>query len=185
MVNYLIIFQGSGKTYTIGSSNTAELLDDEYGVIPRALEQIFHLIQVDKLFALSCVDQTKIRLGTGIGYPPSRPPKYEFKLWKYEFKLSKYELKLSKYELKSSKYELKSSKYEFKLSKYEFKLSKYDSNLNVFAVVVLYSPSCVVCEINSLHQVILLCTPTFSIIFVPGLLFTTPCPDTDTFFQMA
>ena len=164
LVNYLIIFQGSGKTYTIGSSNTAELLDDEYGVIPRALEQIFHLIQVDKLFALSCVDQTKIRLGTGIGYPPSRPPKYEFKLWKYEFKLSKY---------------------EFKLSKYEFKLSKYDSNLNVFAVVVLYSPSCVVCEINSLHQVILLCTPTFSIIFVPGLLFYTPCPDTDTFFQMA
>jgi hypothetical protein len=50
MITYLIIFQGSGKTYTIGSSNTSELLDDEYGVIPRALEQIFHVIQVDKLF---------------------------------------------------------------------------------------------------------------------------------------
>ncbi|CAB4042382.1 kinesin KIF27, partial [Paramuricea clavata] len=48
MITYLIIFQGSGKTYTIGSSNTSELLDDEYGVIPRALEQIFHVIQEHK-----------------------------------------------------------------------------------------------------------------------------------------
>ena len=103
--------------------------------------------------------------------------KYEFKLSKYEIKLSKYEFKLSKYEIKLSKYEFKLSKYEIKLSKYEFKLSKYE--------IKLYSPSCVVCEIDSFHQVILLCTPTFSIIFVAGLLFYKPCPDVSAYVQTA
>ncbi|XP_046859359.1 kinesin-like protein KIF27 isoform X2 [Xenia sp. Carnegie-2017] len=39
---------GSGKTYTIGSSNTADVLDEEYGMIPRALDQMFHIIQEKK-----------------------------------------------------------------------------------------------------------------------------------------
>lgn len=49
----IVIFQGSGKTYTIGSANTTELLDEEYGVIPRAVGQIFHIIEVLRRWLLT------------------------------------------------------------------------------------------------------------------------------------
>ena len=38
--------KGSGKTFTIGGANTAGLLEEEYGIVPRAAKQIFHIIEV-------------------------------------------------------------------------------------------------------------------------------------------
>lgn len=42
----MCVFQGSGKTYTIGGTNAATHTDDEMGIIPRALQRLFHLIHV-------------------------------------------------------------------------------------------------------------------------------------------
>ena len=42
--------QGSGKTYTIGGTNTATHTDDEMGVIPRALQRVFLMIDVSIKF---------------------------------------------------------------------------------------------------------------------------------------
>lgn len=36
---------GSGKTYTIGGGNTGSLTEEEYGVIPRAVQEMFEVIQ--------------------------------------------------------------------------------------------------------------------------------------------
>ena len=38
--------QSSGKTYTIGGTDSAGLLEDEYGVILRAVKQLFQIMEV-------------------------------------------------------------------------------------------------------------------------------------------
>uniref|UniRef100_W5LQ99 Kinesin family member 7 n=1 Tax=Astyanax mexicanus TaxID=7994 RepID=W5LQ99_ASTMX len=40
---------GSGKTYTIGEANICKLLDDEQGIIPRAVAEIFKLLDENDL----------------------------------------------------------------------------------------------------------------------------------------
>ena len=42
-------FQGSGKTYTVGGGNIASLTEDEYGIIPRAIKEMYEIIQVTKI----------------------------------------------------------------------------------------------------------------------------------------
>ncbi|XP_032223609.1 kinesin-like protein KIF27 isoform X2 [Nematostella vectensis] len=39
---------GSGKTYTIGGLDTGGLMDDQYGIIPRAVKQIFQAFEESK-----------------------------------------------------------------------------------------------------------------------------------------
>ncbi|KAL4224634.1 Kinesin-like protein kif27 [Mactra antiquata] len=39
---------GSGKTYTIGGGNVSPVTEDEHGVIPRAIKQMFDIINVEK-----------------------------------------------------------------------------------------------------------------------------------------
>ncbi|XP_033646450.1 kinesin-like protein KIF27 isoform X2 [Asterias rubens] len=36
---------GSGKTYTVGGHNATNLTEDEYGIIPRAIQHMFHIIK--------------------------------------------------------------------------------------------------------------------------------------------
>ncbi|VEL20540.1 unnamed protein product [Protopolystoma xenopodis] len=36
---------GSGKTYTMGTSNQIELLEEERGIVPRAIDEIFNIIR--------------------------------------------------------------------------------------------------------------------------------------------
>ena len=46
---YLCVFhyiQGSGKTYTVGGGHISSLTEDEYGIIPRAVKQMFDIMQV-------------------------------------------------------------------------------------------------------------------------------------------
>lgn len=38
--------QGSGKTYTVGGGNMNSITEEEYGVIPRALKDMFDYMQV-------------------------------------------------------------------------------------------------------------------------------------------
>ena len=38
--------QGSGKTYTVGGGHISSLTEDEYGIIPRAVKQMFDIMQV-------------------------------------------------------------------------------------------------------------------------------------------
>ena len=40
--------QGSGKTYTIGVDNVAAQTPDEYGILPRSLQEIFEKIDHDE-----------------------------------------------------------------------------------------------------------------------------------------
>ena len=40
------MFQGSGKTYTVGGTDSAGLLEEEYGIILRAVKQLFHIMEV-------------------------------------------------------------------------------------------------------------------------------------------
>lgn len=40
------VFQGSGKTYTIGGGNVSPVTEDEDGIIPRAVRQMFDIINV-------------------------------------------------------------------------------------------------------------------------------------------
>ena len=53
LINYLQVFfytiQGSGKTYTIGGGHISSLTEDEYGIIPRAVKQMFDIMQVSSL----------------------------------------------------------------------------------------------------------------------------------------
>ena len=42
----LMCTQGSGKTYTIGGTDSAGLLEEEYGVILRAVKQLFQIMEV-------------------------------------------------------------------------------------------------------------------------------------------
>ena len=39
-------FQGSGKTFTIGAGNIASQTEEEFGVVPRAIKDIFDIIKV-------------------------------------------------------------------------------------------------------------------------------------------
>ena len=41
-------FQGSGKTYTIGG-NVAILTDDEFGILPRAIRDMYQHMQVTSI----------------------------------------------------------------------------------------------------------------------------------------
>lgn len=38
--------QGSGKTYTVGGGNMNSITEEEYGIIPRALKDMFDYMQV-------------------------------------------------------------------------------------------------------------------------------------------
>ena len=49
-----VVCQGSGKTFTIGGGNIATQTEEEFGVIPRAVKQIFDTIQVRNCIIL-CV----------------------------------------------------------------------------------------------------------------------------------
>lgn len=42
----LLLFKGSGKTYTIGGGDITTLTEDEYGIIPRALTHMFKIMEV-------------------------------------------------------------------------------------------------------------------------------------------
>ena len=41
-----LFFQGSGKTYTVGGGNMNSFTEEEYGIIPRALKDMFDYMQV-------------------------------------------------------------------------------------------------------------------------------------------
>ena len=41
-----LFFQGSGKTYTMGGGNMNSFTEEEYGIIPRALKDMFDYMQV-------------------------------------------------------------------------------------------------------------------------------------------
>ncbi|WAR03106.1 KIF27-like protein [Mya arenaria] len=45
--------QGSGKTYTIGGGNVSPVTEDEDGIIPRAVRQMFDLMSIDKSVSYS------------------------------------------------------------------------------------------------------------------------------------
>ena len=43
---FVVLFQGSGKTYTMGTGNCVYLDEEERGIIPRAVTDIFDQIAV-------------------------------------------------------------------------------------------------------------------------------------------
>jgi hypothetical protein len=42
----IVYIQGSGKTYTIGGGNISPVTEDEDGIIPRAVRQMFDTLSV-------------------------------------------------------------------------------------------------------------------------------------------
>ena len=41
-----LLLKGSGKTYTMGTGSNCALLDEEIGILPRAINDIFQIIEV-------------------------------------------------------------------------------------------------------------------------------------------
>lgn len=46
-VKCLFVWQSSGKTYTIGGTDSAGLLEEQYGIILRAVKQLFQIMEVN------------------------------------------------------------------------------------------------------------------------------------------
>ena len=40
--------QGSGKTFTVGGGNINSQMDEEFGIIPRAIRNMFEIMQVQQ-----------------------------------------------------------------------------------------------------------------------------------------